>query len=212
MRFATLGKERSPCRAISCLGPQAGAGLLYGREGDPRDQGKPLPCSQPVGAWGGMSSWQCPLLPLLPAVQPLSLPFLLRAGVLSALEGNCVARLWWARKEICIGKQVPSQSAMPAGSQLQALCLSTWLAPGHVSPSALARSPCPGEEDEGHWLLSPAHPPGIALSLAPRCWGGIHLLQPIKGTGSGSVSSPCPTPVSHQDFCLLVWMCREATD
>lgn len=119
--------------------------------------------------------------------------------------------LWWARKKIIIGKQVPSQSAMPAGSQLQGPCLQL-AGSRHMSPRALAWSPCPGEDDEGCCLLRPARTPGIALSLAPGCWGGINLLQPSKGAGSGSVSSSRPTAVSHQDFCLLIWMCREATD
>lgn len=91
-------------------------------------------------------------------------------------------------------------------------CLSTWLAPGCMSPGALARSPCPSEDDEGCCLLRPVCPPGIVLSLVHGCWGRIRLLQPSKGTGGGSVSSFCPTAVSHQDFCLLIWMCREATD
>lgn len=113
---------------------------------------------QSTGAWVG-----CPLCaPLSPFLsQPCNrfspLP---TAGILSASAGNCVARLWWAGKDIFIGKQVPSLSAMPAGSQIQGLCLSTLLTPGYVSPGTLARNPCPSEEDDGNCPLRPARLPG----------------------------------------------------
>ena len=74
--FQPWGRTGALARAIACLAPQAGAGPLRGREGAPRNRGEPLPCGRSVGAWGGMSSRWCPLLPLIPAMQPLSLPFL----------------------------------------------------------------------------------------------------------------------------------------
>lgn len=201
------GRTGALAGAIACLGPLAGAGRAL-------RETAVSPCPA-VSAW--VLGWDVLLVVLSPPSYPghaiTSLPFLKpKRGILSALVGNCVARLWWVRKQIFIGKQVSSQPAMPAGSQLQGLRLSTWLAPGHMSPSALARNPCPSKEDEGRCLLRPAHPPGVALSLTPECWGGIHPLQPSKGTGGGSVSSSCPTAVSHRDFCLLIWTCREATD
>lgn len=186
---------------------------LCGRAGGPRKHGESLPCSQSMGAWGGMFSWWCLLFPLISAVQPLSLSF---------LKPNHKCPLRFHGKSRCkdlVGEEGDFYWQTSAISvchacrlQLRGLCLSTWLSPVCVLPSALDRSPCSGEEDMGCCLLRPACPPGIALNLARKFWGEIRLLQPSKGSGGGSLSSSYPTAVIHQDFCLLIWMCRETTD
>lgn len=184
--------------AIACLAPQAGAGPLCSRDG-----------ALKTGVSLRVLGVGCPIIP---ASQPLSVPFLkpntkrpLCCGgkwcwkLVSKEEGSD-----WETSPISVhpARRLPAPAALsfhPAGSRM---LVPKWS--GHRS--------LPNEEDDGCCLLRPACPPGIALSLALGCWGGRCLLQRSKGTGSGSGSSSCPTAVSHRDFCLPIWTCREATD
>lgn len=159
MGFPALGKELEPLlEPLPVWVPRLEQGPCMAGRVPLRNHSKPLPCSQSVGAWGRMSFQWYPLLPLIPAMQPLSLPFLKPKSSCPPCFGGK------SHYEALVGEdgdfywQTSTISICHACRiQLQGLCLSTWLAPGCMSPSALARSPCPGEEDMG--------PPPVKASL-----------------------------------------------
>lgn len=211
MGFPALGKNQSPCWSHRLSGTPGWCRVFVWQGGHP---GK-LQQASALQSVRGCLGWDVVLVVSSPPSYPS------HATTFSPLpEEQVFSLLWWENELQGFGQQGrrfllanKSHLTLPC---LQApssrSCLSTWLAPGRVSPGALARSPCPSEDDEGCCLMRPVCLPGIVLSLVHGCWGRICLLQPSKGTGSGFVSSSCPTAVSHQDFCFLIWMCREATD